>query len=300
MTTKPTLLVTGGHGFVAGSVLAQAGGAWEAHALSRSKPASPQSWSWHVCAPLRGGELEEIWAKVEPDAVIHTAGIADIDFCETHQELAREVNVEFTRRVATLCAGSGARLVFCSTDTIFDGEHAPYKEEDSPGPVNLYAETKVAAEDVVRESGATGVIARLSLVIGLPVLGAGNSFLARVLTNLKNGRTVIVPEQEVRTPIDVISLGQALLELAQPGHEGIFHLAGLSQVNRLELTRKFARTFALPEHLVQPQAAASIAGRAPRPRDVSLDSSKACAQLKTPMLTLEQALARIHESSSTL
>ena len=99
-------------------------------------------------------------------------------FARPSRKLARAVNVDFTRTLATLCAETGAKLVFCSTDTIFDGEHAPYSEDAVPGPVNFYAETKVEAEQLVSRLGAQAVIARLSLVVGLPVLGAGNSFLA--------------------------------------------------------------------------------------------------------------------------
>src|SRR4029077_560131 len=122
-----------------------------------------------------------------------------------------------TRQVSDLCRETGARLVFCSTDTIFDGEHAPYAEEDPPGPVNLYAETKVEAERIVQGLGTRAVIARLSLVVGLPVLGAGNSFLARMVATLKDGRSVGMTEREVRTPVDVITVGRALLELAAGG-----------------------------------------------------------------------------------
>jgi len=77
--------------------------------------------------------------------------------------------------------------------------------------VNLYAETKVEAERIVSGLGAQAVIARLALVFGLPVLGAGNSFLARMIATLKAGGTVGMSEHEVRTPVDVLTVGRALL-----------------------------------------------------------------------------------------
>src|SRR5207245_4365260 len=138
--------VTGAHGFVAGSVLGQAGDEWQVHAVSRGQePARRDSWHWHICDPLAPDQLVKLFREVQPEAVIHAAALADIDFCQGHPELARAANVELTRRLAELCAKTSARLVFCPTDTIFDGEHAPYKEEDQPGPLNLYAETKVEA-----------------------------------------------------------------------------------------------------------------------------------------------------------
>lgn len=294
------MLVTGAHGFVAGSVLSQAGDDWQVHALSRSGAlARRENLYWHRCDPLAAGPLGGVFREIQPQVVIHPAAIADIDFCETQRELVWAVNVEFTRRLAALCAETGARLVFCSTDTIFDGRHAPYREEDPPGPVNFYAETKVEGEKIVSRLGPRAVIARLSLVMGLPVLGSGNSFLVRMIADLRHGRTINAFTHEVRTPIDVLTAGKALLELAAADHHGIFHLAGHSRVNRFEMARLIADRFGFSRDLVVPlEIANRMPGRAARPLDVSLDNGKACARLQTPMRTLEEGLSLVIEAAS--
>src|SRR6185436_17139989 len=105
MNTKKKLMVTGAQGFVAGSVLAQAGEDWEVHALSRSAerfeaPGRSQrrggraNRGWHVCDPLAAAQLAQLFREVRPDVVIHSAALADIDYCQSHPELARAVNVE--------------------------------------------------------------------------------------------------------------------------------------------------------------------------------------------------------------
>ena len=298
--SKRRLVVTGAHGFVAGSVLSQAGADWQVHAVSRGEPmADRDNLQWHSCDPLAPGELARLFREVRPQAVIHTAAMADIDVCQAKQEMARAVNVEYTRTLAKLCAESWARLVFCSTDTIFDGEHAPYSEDAPPGPVNFYAETKVEAEKLVSALGAQGAVARLSLVVGLPVLGAGNSFLAKTVASLKQGRAVAFPGHEVRTPVDVITVGRALLELAAGSQHGIFHLAGLSRVSRFEMGQTIARRFGFPQDLIKDQGPTTTPGRAPRPRDVSLDNRQTRAQLKIPMRTLDEGLSLILESAKT-
>jgi len=306
MPANKRLLITGANGFVAGSVLRQAGEQWQVHALSRgAPPARLDNVRWHRCEPAQTDELARCFRDIRPDAVIHAAALADIDFCQTHPALAQAVNVDFTRRLAELCADSGARLVFCSTDTVFDGEHAPYDEDARPQPVNVYARTKVEAERCVAQLGRQGLIARLALVVGLPVLGAGNSFLARMLTALRQGRPLTVPAEEVRTPVDVLTAGRALLELAAGDLAGVIHLAGHDRLNRLQMGRRIAAHFGCAPDLIQPRAtgngangAAAPAGerRAPRPRDVSLDNAKACATLRTPMRTFDEALALMRQT----
>lgn len=293
-------MVTGANGFVAGSVLAQASEEWQVHAVSRGELlARRDQLCWHTCDPLVPARLSHLFHEVRPDAVIHTAALADIDFCQTYPELARAVNVGLTCLLADLCAASACKFVLCSTDTIFDGEHAPYGEDDRPGPVNFYAETKVEAERIAASLGVQVVIARLSLVVGLPVLGAGNSFLAKMIASFKDGRKVTATEHEVRTPVDVITVGRALLELAAGDHHGIFHLAGHDRLNRFEITQRIAARFGFPKELVTAQTVAALPGRAARPRDVSLANAKACAQLKTPMRTLDEGLSLILKISET-
>src|SRR5438045_3671329 len=102
MNTKKKLMVTGAQGFVAGSVLEHAGEEWEVHAVSRSAEPAPTGGTarhhsavasrfWHVCDLLAPGQLAQLFREVRPDVVIHSAALADIDYCQTHPELARAV-----------------------------------------------------------------------------------------------------------------------------------------------------------------------------------------------------------------
>jgi dTDP-4-dehydrorhamnose reductase len=296
---KKRLLVTGGSGFVAGSVIAQGPETWDVHALSRGEaPFHRDELSWHRVDLLDAEALRRAFEDTRPDAVIHTAAIADIDYSEAHPDVARKVNVEVTRVLADLCREMGIRMVFTSTDTVFDGDRGYYSEEDVPVPVNFYGRTKVEAEQIVAALGANGITARLALVVGLPVMGAGNSFLAKMTHSLSQGKPYGVPAEEVRTPIDVVTLGQALLELAGAGHlQGTFHLAGNEVMNRLELVQRIAKRFGYSKDLVFASDVSRIPNRAPRPRDVSLNNAKARSMLKTPMKCLDEALDLIIRTS---
>lgn len=291
------ILVTGAQGFVGSNVIWQASTDCELHAISRQPGTSQrQNLCWHSVVLSEADQVQEVFHRVKPDAVIHTAAMANIDECETNQNLARQINIGITQTLADLCAASGAKLILCSSDTVFDGERAPYRESDVPQPINFYAKTKVEAEKIVLRLGANGIIARLALVVGLPTVGTGNSFLAAMIANLKAGRSVGVPSNEIRTPIDVITLARSLNELATADCSGIFHLAGNESLNRFEMAKRIAVRLGFASEQILASDTSMIPNRAPRPRNVSLDNRKMREKLKTPMCNFEEGLSLALES----
>ncbi|MFP4500672.1 MAG: SDR family oxidoreductase [Candidatus Hydrogenedentota bacterium] len=288
------LLITGAGGFVAGSIIAQADDHWAVHAVSRGKaPIERANLTWHSIDPLDRGALAAAADKAEPDAIIHAGAIAGIDYCKAHPEEAARVNTEWTAHVAEIAATHAAKLVYCSTDNVFDGEEGFYDEAAPPNPVNVYGQTKVAGEEAVTATPIPWVVARISIVMGLPMLGDGNSFLSRMLPALEKGEPLGVPADEIRSPIDVVTLGRALLELADNDFTGIIHLASNDVLDRCELVRRIAARLGYDPDLVQPNDPATIPGRDTRPRDASLDNRRARRTLDTPMVGVEQAAGLI-------
>ena len=289
-----TILLTGGAGFVAGSVIAQAPAHTEVHVLSRGAPLLQRHGvTWHQQDPLEQGGLERLMDHAKPGVVLHTAAIAGIDYCEANRAEAHTVNADWTRRLGTLAGQHGARFIYCSTDNVFDGERGLYTEEDAPNPINYYGMTKAEAERSTAALATPWVVARVSIVLGLPILGAGNAFLARMIPALEQGETIGVPPEEIRTPIDVVTLGQALLELCENDFVGYLHLAGNDALNRFEFVQRIAVALGYPADQVVPNDPADIPGRAPRPRDASLANSKARNLLKTPLCGVAEGTRRI-------
>jgi dTDP-4-dehydrorhamnose reductase len=275
--------ITGGGGFVAGSVIQQAGSKWDVHALSRKEPLSKRpGLIWHTLDLKQPSALRASLDVISPDVVIHAAAIPDIDFCEKNPALARAVNVGMTANITDWCTRNGCRLIYLSSDNVFDGDKGNYVEEDRPAPINEYARTKAAGETIVGGL-ADSVIARVALVMGFGLLGGGNSFLEKTVPMFREGKPIYVPPEEIRTPVDVITLGRALLELAESDFRGILHLAGNEVLDRVTLTRRLAERLGYSPDNVIPRSPTQIAGRASRPRDVSLNIAKARALLKTPL-----------------
>ena len=285
------LLITGFNGFVAGSVIAHAKGKWEIHGIGRSESSlNEPGIFYHTLDLLDEVKLTRLFNEIRPDAVIHAAAMANIDTCQKNQETAEKVNVSVTQTIATLCRNISAKLVFCSTDAVFDGTKGNYTEKELPRALNFYAETKIKAEQIVLSASDKNVVARLALVMGLPVIGQGNSFLADTITKLEKGIRVPFPENEIRTPIDVITLGCALVELAQNQFGGIIHLSGNTKIERYQMALEIAKTLGYPTELIEPVDSNAMEGRAPRSNDVSMDNSLAKSILKTPMRTLSEGL----------
>ena len=285
------LLITGSNGFVAGSIIAQAPAHWEVQGISRSDPPFHTNNYIHHKLDLNNKDaVNELLAEIKPDVVIHTAAIANIDFCESNPELAENANVVITQTIAETCLKIGARLIFCSTDSVFDGEKGNYSEQDLPVPINIYAQTKIAAEKVVLEASQKNIVARLALVIGMPVIGTGNSFLYNTIVKLKEGHECGFPIEEYRTPIDVITLGKALLELSKADFNGIIHLAGNTCITRFEMGKEIARIAGFPTELIAKASGDNIPGRARRAPNVCLDNTLSRNILKTPMLSISDGI----------
>lgn len=284
------ILVTGAGGFIAGSLLKQAPASWDVHAQTRGMPLWPRErLFWWRADPCDTVAMNAVLEKAQPSAILHTAALANIDYCQQHPEEAETVNVEVTRSLACYSARSGAKLVLLSTDNVFDGERGMYREEESPSPIHCYGETKVRAEELVRNL-PNGVVARVAVVTGLPVLGCGNSFLGWMLKRLEAGEEVGVPENEIRTSIDVVTVARALLELAENDFAGVIHLAGNDRLNRFEMVRRIAQRLGYDPAMIVPNDPTGLPGRAPRPLDISLDNSLARRMLDTPMVGLEAGL----------
>ena len=288
------VLITGAGGFVAGSVVAQAGPEFEVHGVSR-KPAPEEKpgVSWHIVDPLDEAALTAVVRTVAPEVILHVGANASIDYCKAHPEEAFQVNTVWTERMCRLAESLGAKLIYCSTDNVFDGKKGLYSEDDPTNPVNTYGVSKVKGEEAVRACGAPWVIGRISIVMGLPMLGDGNSFISRLLPAFEKGEAVGVPNNEIRSPVDVVTLGRALLELAGNDWTGAIHLSGSDVIDRCDLVRKVAIRMGYDPAWVEPTDPTSIPGRDERPLDASLSNALAKQVLRTPMVGVDEALELI-------
>ncbi len=289
---RKTVLLTGAGGFIGANIIAQGKDKFSFVAVEQHSVSAWKDEVEWVTMDLRDRKrLEDVWKQVKPVAVVHTAALADIDMCEENKALAYEMNVGVTKHLVDLSKDTGTRVLFFSTDTVFDGQEGGYMEDDVPHPLNYYGRTKVEAEQLVLAYEGPRVLFRLSLVMGLAVFAGGNSFLSRMLDTLAQNAPVYFPSAETRTPLDVVTLSRSVCEVLEKEElSGIFHLAGNEKMTRFEMAKRIAQFYGYDQSLVHDQKTEAGKSRAPRPADVSLDNGKAKRTLRTPMRDFTESL----------
>lgn len=269
------LLITGASGFLGWNLARSLRAGHEIRGTFYRNPVPIEGCAMDRADLSSGEGLAEVVEAFAPDAIIHAAALIDIDLCEREREMARAVNEEGTRGVARIAAEAGARMIYFSTDMVFDGERGMYGEEDEPRPINYYGETKLAGEKWVFEYCPAAVVMRVSLIYGRGN-GVHESFLGRMLKRLERGETFPVFTDQCRTPTFVKDICAAVgIALEDDDIGGLYHVSGPENLSRHEMGKEIVRVFGFPEDLIRPLKMADLEGFMPRPRDISLDNGKA-------------------------
>lgn len=292
--SRKKIIVTGASGFVAGSIIYFGVKEYEIHALSRGESLyEHENLHWHTLDIGDTEGLSALFGEINPDAIIHAAAIADIDYCAQNPDTAHAVNVAYTQRLAELARDHHTRMVFVSTDNVFDGKQGLYTETSPTDPVNYYGQTKLEAEQIVLNTVKDAVVARLALVMGFPIIGGGNSFLMRMVAQWEAGESVGVPDNEIRSPIDLVTAGHALLELAATGTQGVILLGGLDRLHRIDLVKQLAEGLGYNPEMVHAFDPGKLPGRADRPESVLFDMRYTKGVLGTPIVMVQDAIKLI-------
>jgi dTDP-4-dehydrorhamnose reductase len=261
-------------------------GAYVVRALAAC-PERPEVVAWHgrraeatepaTAIDLADGPTTQRAAEAaQPTVILHLGAVTSVADCYRDPDHAVRVNVGGTQALARAATAVGARLVYVSTDMVFDGDAAPYAETDPPRPVSAYGRTKAAAEEVAAACPGSLVV-RVPLMYGLPLTPRVTTFASQ-LAALRAGQPLRLFVDEFRTPVWLGDAARALIALARTPRTGVLHLGGPERLSRYDLIARCAELLGLPTNALQPVPRASVAGDEPRPADLSLDSGRLRAE----------------------
>lgn len=234
-------------------------------------------------------EVIDAVCKIKPEVIIHCAALTNVDLCEERRDLAFMVNAEGTRFLAEAAEVSGSHFIYISTDYVFDGEKGMYKEDDKANPVNFYGFTKMLGETYALKC-RDHLIVRPSMIYGSSQAAGKVNFALWLIENLKEGKEVKVLTDQHLSPTLNTNLAYMVLESAEKGVKGILHAAGATRASRFEFAVELARTFDLDISLIKGVRMEELEWKARRPRDSSLDVSRASRILKNKPMDLISAL----------
>jgi dTDP-4-dehydrorhamnose reductase len=250
--------------------------------------------------PLDITNKKDIFQRIEnvdPDVVVHTAALTNVDFCEDNSEVAREVNIGGTKNVAKACAKIDAKMIYISTDYIFDGRKGNYSEIDIPAPINYYGKTKLEGENMVKNFATNYTIVRTSLY-GWNIQKK-LSFAEWIITNLEKNQRINVLADQFSSLMLVNDCAEIILKIIEANITGLYNVASCEKVSKFYFAKRLAEIFDLDESLIIPitteELSKKMNQKARRPKDVSLNVGKIGKKLNVNLPKIDEGLIRMEK-----
>lgn len=235
--------------------------------------------------------------RLQPQAVIHTAGLTNVEKCEVDKSLARHVNIDLAENVATACARLQLPLVHISTDHLFPGDHALVDESCPVQPQNAYGRTKAEAEVRVLEACPQSLVVRTNFYGWGPAYR--QSFSDVIINALRSGKRLTLFQDVYYTPIIAMELARATHQLLERKVTGICNVVGDERISKYEFGHRLARSLGLDASLISSGLVAQQASLVQRPLDMSLSNYKVCKLLGRTLGGVSDHIALLHAQEQT-
>jgi dTDP-4-dehydrorhamnose reductase len=228
--------------------------------------------------------------KIRPAWILHCVALTNIEFCENHPEEALQINVGISKMLVSAAKEIGARIIYVSTDSVFDGMRGNYTEEDIPLPLNVYAKTKLEGEMMIPSD---------HLILRTNIFGWNTqpklSLAEWILNELKEERPISGFKDVIFAPILANDLSEIILDLIELKASGTYHVAGSEPCSKYEFAIQLARLFGYNAHLIQSGSISESSLKVLRPHKTWLNTSKVSNLLKRTMPDLKSGLEKFKQ-----
>jgi dTDP-4-dehydrorhamnose reductase len=274
---RKTLLLTGGSGYLGQHISLKAVERFTLFTGYNSRADQIMAGQPVALNLTHRAETLRIITELKPQAIIHAAAVNPGD---GDAEAMWLMNEQGARYVAEAAVAVGARLIHVSTDVVHDGRSAPYADEASPAPLNVYGQSKAAGEAVVRATDPQAAIVRTSLIYGLTVMDRGT---AGFVERLKSGQKLVLFNDVIRQPVWVETLAEALLRLVDIDVSGSLNVVGRQALTREAFGRRMLAWWGVEAgDLVQSGRAADISDTIPLDLRMTVDKAEQLLQMTFP------------------
>jgi dTDP-4-dehydrorhamnose reductase len=232
--------------------------------------------------------------KYQPDAIINTAAMTNVDACEEDAENCHLINVQAVKNLVDCCKLLGIHFTQVSTDFVFDGENGPYKETDTVNPLSVYAKSKVESETFLQDNDFENwAILRTIIVFGNGNNLSRSNIVLWAKSALEKGEKLTIVDDQFRAPTWADDLAWACIQSAKRQVKGIFHISGPETNSMYQWVIRIADHFGYDRSLVKPIKTSDLNQKAGRPPFTGFHLNKAEKELGYKPMKFEESLSKL-------
>jgi len=236
--------------------------------------------------------------KVQPNIVIHTTALVNVDLCQINNELAYSINVKGTENIINACKKNNSKIIYISTSAIFDGKKEQYFEDDQPNPISYYGTTKYLSEEKIRNSDLDYLILRTDQPYCWIEKWQHMNYVIRVLQSSQSSKIHKEISDWYNTPTYVPNFVEATARLVGKNKNGIFHIVGSDYISRYDWSLIICNIFGLEKKNIIPFNSDELKFPAKR-ANANLSNQKVIEEIGIKMLGVEEGLKQMLNDSST-
>jgi len=262
-------------------------------ASSKGENRNPQCPNTHYVQMdiTKPSQVSAIFQEYLPSAVIHTAAITNVDYCESNISECKEVNIAATNILFHAAQSINAQLIALSTDFVFDGVRGNYKETDAPNPLSVYAKSKLAAEQLLQVSNYKNwAIVRTIIVFGEGSNLSRSNIVLWAKEALASGKELNIIDDQFRAPTWADDLAWACIRIAMMKKKGMFHISGPETFSIYDLVLRVAKFCGLETESLNKTTSESLNQAAKRPPKTGFDLTKARKEIGYNPMSFEESL----------
>lgn len=228
--------------------------------------------------------------KTNPKIIIHAASLGNVDYCEENPNEAYKVNVEGTQNIADAAKAVNAKIIFLSSNAVYDGDNPLYDEKKITKPIDVYGKTKVEGEKLIIKSNLNYCILRLITIYGWPQPGGRVNPVTWVIDNLKKRQRINVVNDIYNNHLWAGQAAEVIWEVIKRNIEGMYNIAGADCISRYDLALKVAKVFELDSSLINPVSSDFFKSIAKRPKNTCFNTKKMEKELDIKPLSVDEGL----------